>query len=154
VGHGFAAPHRRLRAAKGCDAVKDALLDEFQEAVRNGLVRHRSILDVVSKFQEASVRISRALAKSVTTCGCVRIRAQKNALPEQAERMTLAELREYMDDHLEGELCSVCREVLEEEFGRLVFYMTALADLLDLNVYDVLIKEHKKLLALGQYNLA
>lgn len=133
--------------------MKDSLWDEFQEAVQNGLVRHRSILDVSSKFQEASVRISRALAKSVTTCGCVRINAQKNALPE-TETMSLQQLRASMNDHLEGELCPACREVIEEEFGRLLFYLAALADLLDVNIYDILIKEHKKLSALGLYNMA
>ncbi len=140
-------------AGKGCSRVKDLLWDEFQEAVQQGLVRHRSILDVISKFQEASVRISRALVKSVTTCGCVRINAQKNPVPP-AENISLQELRTYMDDHLEGELCPQCREVIEEELGRLLFYTAALANLLDLNVYDILIKENKKLAALGVYHLS
>jgi hypothetical protein len=140
------------KTKRGAARVKDSLWDEFQEAVQNGLVRHRSILDVTSKFQEASVRISRALAKSVTTCGCVRINAQKTQIPE-ADKMSLSELRASLDDHIEGELCPACREVIEEEFGRLLFYMAALADLLDVNIYDILIKEHKKLSALGLYNL-
>ena len=133
--------------------MKDLLWDEFQDAVQQGLVRHRSILDVVSKFQEAGVRISRALVKSVTTCGCVRINAQKNEFPPSSN-LSLQELRTYMHDHLEGELCANCREVVEEEFGRLLFYTAALANLLDLNVYDILIKENKKLAALGLYHLS
>jgi len=133
--------------------VKDLLWDEFQDAVQQGLVRHRSILDVVSKLQEASVRVSRALVKSVTACGCVKIKAQKNEIPP-AGNISLQDLRSYMDDHLEGELCANCREVVEEEIGRLLFYTAALANLLDLNVYDVLIKENKKLAALGMYHLS
>ena len=133
--------------------MKDLLWDEFQEAVQQGLVRHRSILDVVSKFQEASVRVSRALVKSVTSCGCVRINAQKTEIPPSS-MVSLQELRSYMDDHLDGELCANCREVVEEEIGRLLFYTAALANLLDLNVYDVLIKENKKLAALGLYHLS
>ena len=116
-------------------------------------MRHRSILDVVSKLQEASVRVSRALVKSVTACGCVKIKAQKNEIPP-AGNISLQDLRSYMDDHLEGELCANCREVVEEEIGRLLFYTAALANLLDLNVYDVLIKENKKLAALGMYHLS
>jgi hypothetical protein len=137
---------------KGCGRVKDLLWDEFQDAVQQGLVRHRSILDVLSKFQEATVRISRALVKSVTACGCIRIHAQKQLPP--ADTISLQELRAYMDDHLDGELCPHCREVIEEEFGRLLFYAAALAGLLDLNVYDILIKENKKLAALGVYHLS
>jgi hypothetical protein len=133
--------------------VKDLLWDEFQDAVHQGLIRHRSILDVTSKFQEASVRVSRALVKSVTTCGCVQINAHKNEIPSALD-VPLTELRSYMDDHLDGELCANCREVVEEELGRLLFYTAAFAGLLDINVYDVLIKEHKKLAALGLYHLS
>ena len=133
--------------------MKDLLWDNFQDAVQQGLVRHRSILDVSSKFQEASVRVSRALVKSVTACGCVRINAQKNHIPEDTP-LSLEELRQYMDDHLEGELCANCREVVEEEVGRLLFYTAALANLLDINIYDILIKENKKLAALGLYHLS
>jgi len=133
--------------------VKDLLWDEFQEAVEQGLVRHRSILDVISKFQEAHARIARAVAKSVTTCGCVEIHAGKNT-PPASDNLSLQDLRALMDDHLDGHLCASCREVIEEEFGRLLFYTAALANLLDLNVYDILIKENKKLAALGVYHLA
>lgn len=133
--------------------MKDLLWDNFQDAVQQGLVRHRSILDVVSKFQEASVRVSRALVKSVTTCGCVRINAQKNQFPE-GSNLSMEEIRSYMDDHLEGELCPNCREVVEEEIGRVLFYTAALANLLDVNIYDILIKENKKLAALGVYHLS
>jgi hypothetical protein len=139
-------------AAKGCaGSMKDLLWDEFQEHVQEGLVRHRSILDVLSKFQEASVRVGRAIVKAVTTCGCVRIKAQKHELPPD---ISLQEVRSYMDDHLEGELCPQCREVVEEEIGRVLFYMAAMANLFDLNVYDVLIKENKKVSALGLYHMS
>ena len=142
-----------MRPERGAVRVKDLLWDEFQEAVQQGLIRHRSVLDVVSKFQEASIRVSRALVKSVTACGCVRIHAQKNELPHSGN-LSLQELHDYMDDHLEGELCANCREVVEEECGRLLFYVAALANVLDLNIYDILIKENKKLAALGLYHLS
>jgi hypothetical protein len=131
--------------------MKDLLWDEFQNAVQEGLVRHRSILDVLSKFQEAHSRVSRAITKAVTTCGCVRINAQKPHLPPD---ISLHQLRSYMDDHVEGELCPQCREVVEEEMGRILFYLAALANLFDLNVYDVLIKEMKKLSTLGVYHMS
>ena len=99
------------------------------------------------------MRVSRALVKSVTTCGCVRINAQKNQFPE-GSNLSMEEIKSYMDDHLEGELCPNCREVVEEEIGRVLFYTAALANLLDVNIYDILIKENKKLAALGVYHLS
>jgi hypothetical protein len=131
--------------------MKDLLWDEFQEAVQEGLVRHRSILDVVSKFQDSGVRVSRAIYKAATNCGCIRINTQKPQVPPD---ISLQQLKTYMDDHVEGELCPHCREVLEDEIGRVLFYMAAMANLLDLNVYDVLIREHKKVSALGMYHMA
>ncbi|HHT27849.1 MAG TPA: DUF1573 domain-containing protein, partial [Firmicutes bacterium] len=38
----------------------------FQEAVNEYLVRHRSILDILSKLQESVARTNRAVAKAVT----------------------------------------------------------------------------------------
>lgn len=133
--------------------VNDLLWDEFQEAVSQKLIRHRSVLDVWSKFQEAHARISRAIAKSVTNCGCIEIHAAKNQVPPSVD-LSLEELRSFMDDHLDGHLCQNCREIIEEEFGRLLFYTVALANILDINLYDILIKENKKLAALGLYHLS
>ena len=135
----------------GVPELKDLLCDEFQDAVRESLVRHTSILDILSKYQEASARISRAISKAVTTCGCIQIEASKPDLPSD---ITLQELRNYMTTHLKGNLCEHCVEVVEEEIGRQLFYLAALCNALDLNIYDVLIKEHKKLSTLGIFNIS
>ncbi|MBE3591261.1 MAG: DUF1573 domain-containing protein [Firmicutes bacterium] len=130
--------------------MKDLLWDEFQEAVQEGLVRDRSILDVLSKLQDSACRVQRSVTKAVTTCGCIKIHATK---PEVPPEISLRELRNYLDDHVEGSLCAHCQEVLEEEVGRQLFYLAALANILNVNVYDILLKEHKKVAALGIYNI-
>lgn len=56
----------------------------FQEQVDELLIRHRSFLDVTSKFQESGTRINRSLTKAVTECGCIRIDAQKQPYPTDA----------------------------------------------------------------------
>jgi len=38
--------------------------------------------------------------------------------------------------------------------GNNLFYLAALCNTFDLNLYDILLKEHKKLSALGVYNFA
>lgn len=128
--------------------MKNLLCSQFQETVKECLIRHRSILDVTSKLQEAQARISRAIAKSVTTCGCIQIDASRQRVPSD---ITLSQLGDYMDTHLQGQLCEQCKEVIEAEMGSTFFYLAALCNSLDINLYDVLIKEQKKLSALGVY---
>lgn len=129
--------------------MKDLLCDEFQNTVSELLIRHQSILDVLSKLQEASARINRAVTKSVTSCGCLKVNAEKRVIPED---ITLSELKNYIDSHLNGKLCPNCQEIIEAEAGRNLFYLAALCNHLDLNLYDVLIKEHKKLSTLRFFN--
>ncbi len=57
--------------------MKDLLCDGFQDTVDDYLVRHRSILDVMSKLAESNARVNRAVTKAVTTCGCIGIEASK-----------------------------------------------------------------------------
>ena len=131
--------------------MKDLLCDGFQETVDRYLVRHRSIIDIQSKLEESNARINRAVAKAVTSCGCIRINADKQRVPAE---ISWQEVRNYMDTHVQGDLCEHCKEVLEAEVGAHLFYLAALCNLLDLNLYDILLKEHKKLSALGPFNFA
>lgn len=130
--------------------MKDLICDEFQNTVSELLIRHHSILDVLSKFQESCARTNRATVKAVTECGCVNIQAKKRQIPPD---VSIVELKDYFDSHLNGELCSNCREMVEEELGKTLFYMTALCNLLNLNLYDIFLKEQKKLSTLRIFNL-
>lgn len=132
--------------------MKDLLCDGFQETVDEYLIRHRSILDVLSKLNESSGRISRAVAKAVTTCGCIKIEASKQTVPPNLR--SLESLRDHMKTHIEGKLCKHCSEILEDEIGRNLFYLAALCNLLDLNLYDILIKEQERVSCLGIFNFS
>jgi len=130
--------------------LKDLLCDEFQNTVSELLIRHQSILDVLSKLQEASARINRAVTKSVTSCGCIKVNAERRKIPEN---ISILELKAFLESHLNGELCPNCQEIVEAEIGRSLFYIAALCNQLDLNLYDVFIKEQKKLSTLRFFNL-
>lgn len=132
--------------------VKDLLCDGFQETVGQFLIRHRSVLDVMSKMQEATARVNRAVTKSVTSCGCVEISASKQRVPSSLT--SLSEVRDYMATHLSGQMCEHCREVLESEIGGALFYLTALCNIAGLDLHEVLLKEHTKLQTLGVFNLS
>lgn len=123
---------------------------EFQRTVAECLIRHRSVLDVTTKLQEATARVNRAVAKAVTNCGCIQVNASRQCCPEDA---TFGELREFMQNHLDGELCESCREILETEIGQTMFYLAALCELFDLRMGEIVNKEQGRVAALGPYNL-
>lgn len=131
--------------------MKDLICDEFQNTVSNCLLRHRSVIDVITKLQETSARVNRAIAKAVTSCGCVEVQAKKQQFPGEIK---LKELSSYMETHLEGKLCQECREIIEQELGNHLFYIAALCNLLNLNLYDIILAENEKLSTLGIYNLS
>jgi len=131
--------------------MKDLLCDQFQDTVGEYLIRHRSILDVMSKLQEATARTNRAITKAVTSCGCIKIEAERQQVPGN---ISLDQMKDHMQNHVSGQMCEHCREVMEAELGNMLFYMAAMANVFDLNLYDVLLKEHKKLAALGIFNFA
>ncbi len=129
--------------------MKDLLYDHFQDSVGELLIRHKSILDILTKYQESQSRVNRAVVKAVTSCGCIEINSKKQNFDDE---VSLQELKNYMDTHLRGNLCSNCREVIEKELGNNLFYIAALCNVLDISMYDVLLKEYEKMHTLGIYN--
>lgn len=124
--------------------------DDFQKTVDRMLIQHQSIMDILSKGQDASARVNRAVVKSVTSCGCLSVEAKKNKIPENA---TLADLKYVFNSHLKGTLCDNCKDILEMELGKQLFYIAALANTLGLSVDDILKKEEENLNTLTVFNL-
>ncbi len=131
--------------------MKDLLCDQFQETVGECLIRHKNVLDTVSKLQESVARVNRAVAKAVTDCGCITVHAEKHPIPEG---ISLEQLRTVLDSGVRGKLCDNCREVLEAEVGQTLFYMTGVLNSVDMNLYDCLLKEQKRISALGIFNFS
>lgn len=125
-------------------------IDEFQKVVDSMLIQHQSILDIISKGQEASGRVNRSVIKSVTNCGCLAVETRKNEIPEDA---TLSDLKYIFQSHLKGTLCPTCREVIQSELGKQLFYIAALANTLGLSVNDIMKREEENLKTLTVYNL-
>jgi len=138
-----------LNLNKELNLMKDVIFDDFQNAVNESLLRHKSILDILSKLNESEARINRAVTKSVTNCGCIEINAYRQQLPE--DDTSIESLSNCLKTHLDGSLCDNCREVLEREIGNNLFYLTSLCNVLDLNLYDILLKEYDKIDTLGKY---
>lgn len=131
--------------------MKDVIFDDFQNAVNDSLIRHKSILDILTKFQESNGRTNRAVAKSITSCGCINVTAKKQQMPEDNDEINIESLKDCLQTHINGKLCDNCREVIEREIGNNLFYLTSLCNILDLNLYDILIKEYDKINTLGKY---
>jgi predicted house-cleaning noncanonical NTP pyrophosphatase (MazG superfamily) len=123
---------------------------DFEKNVITYLLRHQSILDIMSKYQETCARTNRALIKSVTACGCLKIKAQKQPLPPEA---TINDLKELFSNHLNGELCDNCREIIITELGKNLFYITALCNTLGINLQEIITAENSKVKTLGKFNM-
>jgi hypothetical protein len=104
----------------------------------------------MTKFNESSARVSRALAKSVTTCGCISVSAHKQKLPDDVSLNDISSLLSYQID---GELCGNCKEIIEEEIGTNLYYLAALCDSLDISLFDIIIKKYDRLQTLGKFTM-
>mgnify|MGYP001162062747 CR=1 FL=1 len=130
--------------------MKDLIYDEFQNTVQEVTIRHSSLLDILTKLNQAIADSNRAVAKSITSCGCVSLNTKK---PDMPKDITLDEMKQLKHDHLEGALVKECIDIIEKKFGNTFFYIAALCNKLDLNIYDILLKEYNKLSALGKFNM-
>ena len=132
--------------------MKDCIFDNFQNSVDESLLRHRSVLDIITKLQESGARVNRAVAKSVTNCGCIKVQEKNMHTPPNIDDLDLDTIG---DSHtpVKGAICENCREVLEKELGNNLFYITSLCNILDLNLYDILLKEYDKINTLGKYTM-
>jgi NTP pyrophosphatase (non-canonical NTP hydrolase) len=130
--------------------MKDSRLKEFQHQVSDLLLRHRSLLDVSSKFQESNARVNRALMKAVTECGCIQVKARRQPFKKGT---ALSDMKSELETHVTGSLCDHCSDVIQSEMGKNLFYLTALCNTLGLELENVVNNEAKKLSTLGVFNL-
>jgi len=128
----------------------DKRCHDFQSAVDDYLIRHRSVLDVLTKYQESTARVNRAFAKAVTECGCIRIDAARQQIPADAE---FRDLKNYTSSHTSGEPCENCKDVLAKELGHSLFYLAALCNLSGLKLSDIINNEFKNVTTLGLFHL-
>ncbi|ALS26147.1 DUF1573 domain-containing protein [Paenibacillus cisolokensis] len=125
-------------------------LEMFQQQVSELVLRHRSLLDIMSKLSQSGASVNRAVAKAVTECGCIELNARKQRFPEEID---LEKAKETLENHMSGQLCETCRDVLKAELGRNLFYMSALCNLLDIQLEEVVASERDKCSTLGLFNL-
>ncbi len=125
-------------------------LGEFQSLVDEVLIRHKSILDILSKIQESSARVNRAVAKASTSCGCIKICAEKPEIPDD---ITFSKLKAHMSDHVEGELCTTCEEKIKQEISTNLFYLFALCNTFDFDTEEMTRDYYQQLKLLGKYGL-
>lgn len=128
---------------------KDLSCKDFQDQVEEVLIRHKSILDIITKLDEYTSRINRAVIKSVTSCGCIEIKATK----QDYNKDSLEEIKNNMKNHVEGKLCPSCEEIIQEEIGAYLFYLAALCNALDIDMSDALLREYSNIKALGIFSL-
>jgi hypothetical protein len=132
------------------NSIKDIYVDDYQAVVGDLLTRNRSILDITSKFISSASKVNRSVLKAVTHCGCITVDAKKQNFPDEVNYENMLGL---MDTHLKGKLCENCRRNFENEVGDTLFYIAALCNILDISMYDVILKDKEALSTLGSYSL-
>lgn len=130
--------------------MKNFTINDFQDVVDDVLIRHRSVIDIITKFQESAGKVNRAVAKSATYCGCIKIHAKKQTVPEDA---SYSQMKDYMEDHVEGELCDICKEKIEKELSSNLFYLAALCNVFNIDIEEMLENHYEQLKTLGHYGL-
>jgi len=130
--------------------MNDSNLNEFQDNVAEVLVRHKSILDVITKFQESCARVNRAVVKSASGCGCIEINGKLQDVPTE---ISYEEMQQFLSNHVTGELCDICKDKVEQEIGNHLFYLAAICSSLQLELKDVLDKQWKSIKTLGKFSL-
>lgn len=124
--------------------------DDFQLLVSDMLFRNKSVMDALTKYQQTCANVCNTIAKAATTCGCIKINVSKQ---DYSKGTTLYEMANLSKTHIEGKLCEKCMEHLDREIGSNLFYLTSLCSILDLNIYDIMIKESQRIETLGYYSL-
>lgn len=126
-------------------------LQSFQEQVSELLLRHRSLLDVLSKMGQTNAAAVRTVTKSVTECGCIELHATRQ---DFEPGLDLEQAKETIAKHVQGELCENCRDAIATELGRNLFYMSALCNLLHIDMQEIMEQESQKCATLGLFNLS
>ncbi|GIO15265.1 hypothetical protein J19TS2_48200 [Cohnella xylanilytica] len=125
-------------------------LQEFQQQVSELLLRHRSLLDVLTKYSQSNASVNRAVSKAITECGCIELNARHQGFSEEME---LDQAMKQSKSHMEGQLCENCLDIVRSELGKNMFYMSALCNLLGISMEEVVAKESDKCSTLGLFNM-
>ncbi|EPY14601.1 MULTISPECIES: hypothetical protein [Paenibacillus] len=126
-------------------------LQSFQDQVGDLLLRHRSLLDILSKYGQSDASVNRAVTKAITECGCLELHAKRQPYHDD---MDMDQAKQSLESHVQGHLCENCKDVVKSELGKHLFYMSALCNLLDIDLDDVVKQESSKCQTLGIFNLS
>lgn len=129
---------------------EEQLLDSFQEQVQELLLRHRSILDILTKSEESNARIHRAIIKSVTECGCIEIHGTRQ---NSTATDNIKHWVEQYNTHVFGSLCENCKDHIQDEIGKHIFYLVALCNLFQIPLGETIQQEQNHLQTLGSFHL-
>ncbi|MGL4800594.1 MAG: hypothetical protein ACRCWY_14550 [Cellulosilyticaceae bacterium] len=127
-------------------------LEQFQNFIDELALRNKSILDQMTKLQDANSRLNRHIAKCATTCGCITLHINKQQFSLQ-DTVEYGDLNSLLSSHVEGYPCASCNELLEKEMGRILFYLGAMANTLGISLSTVLENEKNRTSLLSHYCL-
>lgn len=116
--------------------MNDMIFDDYQNKVSDCSKKYNNLLDILTKYNESTAKINTSVVNSINKCGCIKLQNIKN--------------NKYSSNN---KVCESCREIIENEIGNNLFYLTSLCNIIGINLYDTIIQEYKRLNILGEYNL-
>ncbi len=123
--------------------------EDFQKEVALLIARNNNLLDILTKYQDSCAKVCRTAVKTATGCGCITIHAEKTLFDiNSIQNMSPKEL-----SGTSGNLCTTCRERLENEIGESFFYLAAICNALEMSMKDIMKKEIDNVEILGKYSL-
>lgn len=127
-----------------------SLLQALQDQISSLLLQHKNLLDIISKYSQASGSVNRVVTKAITECGCLELHSK---YPSYKKSSPASQVEQTSETHIHGELCDNCRDIIISELGKHLFYMSTLCNLLDIELEDVVQHEFSKCQTLGVFNL-
>ncbi|MEG0371247.1 MAG: DUF1573 domain-containing protein [Clostridium sp.] len=125
-------------------------LTTFQNTVKDSQVRNKSMIDIMTKLTESSARINRAVAKSITLCGCIDLTAHKQSIPFES---SLDDALKLLTHQVNGDICEHCLEILQDEIGNHLLYVASLCNALNIDLNKTAQEELDKVTTLGKYSM-
>ncbi len=121
----------------------DDTITHLSKVIQQYFFRNKGIADTISKLSSSIDKVTRSIVKAATHCGCIEFYAKKqpSLTPGEATNM------------MQGELCSRCREKIEQCIGESFFYLISLCIAMGSDPQKILQDQVEQMKILGKFNL-
>ena len=133
--------------------IQDIATDTLQFSIEEYQCLNKSILEQMAKLNEYANNLNKSIIKSCIQCGCLKIQTEKSCYESTYDKDITTNSTFINDNNCIGTPCKDCAEQFEKNIGGCLYYLASLCNTLDLNLYDIILKELDKINILRKYNI-